>query len=80
MMHILEWRLQITCPGIPEAPTSRQHESAKSQKSHKSAEQIGGIQKPSKSAEQIGGIQKPNKSAEQIGEIGRIRPPIWGVG
>ena len=45
----------------------RQNESANSQKTRKSAEQMGEI-------------QKPNKSAEQIGEVGRIWPPIWGGG
>ena len=42
---------------IPEAPTSRQNERAKSQK-------------PKESAKQISKIQKPNESAEQIGEVG----------
>ena len=67
MMHILDGHLQIRCPRIPEAPTSRQNESAKSQK-------------PNESAEKIGEIQKPNKLAEQIGEVGQIWPPILGAG
>ena len=41
MMHILERRLRIRCPRIPEAPTSQQNESLKSQKPKKAAEQIG---------------------------------------
>ena len=67
-------------PTIPEAPTSRQNKSAKSQNPNKSAEQIGKIQKANKSAERSaksaadwggGGVAQwtPKNPSEHIGGV-----------